>query len=454
MNVTFENPDKVSGRLTIVVDEADYKDDVKKELKDYRRKANIPGFRPGMAPMSMIERRIGPSVKLDVVNKLLGDELQKYITDNKIDMLGQPLAAEDQEAVDLEKPAPYTFKFDIAIAPEFELELTSKDKVDYYNIKIDDKLIDRQVEMFANQNGTYVKADSFDSDKRDMLRGDLRELDDKGNTLEGGLTVEQAMLMPQYIKAEDQKLLFEGCKPGDIITFNPRKAYPESDTEVASLLKIDKDKVAEHTGDFSYQVTEVERFEPAAVDQKLFDRVFGEGNCKDKADFRAKISDGVKAQLQGDQDYKFLIDVRKYCEKKVGKLEFSDKLLKKIMLENNKERGEEFVEKNYDESIRQLEWQLIKDKLLVANNIKINDDDVRAAAREAVRAQFMQYGMNNVPDEYVNNMADEQLKKRENIDSYINRATDIKLMAALKQVVKLNEKEISLDDFNKMMEEA
>lgn len=452
MNVTFENPDKVSGRLTIVVDEADYKDDVKKELKDYRRKANIPGFRPGMAPMSMIERRIGPSVKLDVINKLLGDQLQKYITDNKIDMLGQPLAAEDQEAVDLEGPAPYTFKFDIAIAPEFKIELSAKDKVDYYNIEIDDKLIDRQVEMFANQNGTYVKADSFDSDKQDMLRGDLRELDEKGNTLEGGLTVEQAMLMPQYLKAEDQKLLFEGCKPGDIITFNPRKAYADSDTSMASLLKIDKEQVGEHTGDFSYQVTEVERFEPAAVDQKLFDRVFGEGSCKDEADFREKISQGLKGQLQGDQDYKFLIDVRKYCEEKVGKLEFADKLLKKIMLENNKERGEEFVEKNYDESIRQLEWQLIKDQLLIANNIKINDDDVRAAAREAVRAQFMQYGMNNVPDQYVDQMADEQLKKRENIDSYVNRATDLKLMAALKGVVKLNEKKISLDDFNKMME--
>lgn len=452
MNVTFENPDKVSGRLTIVVDEADYKDDVKKELKDYRRKANIPGFRPGMAPMSMIERRIGPSVKLDVINKLLGDQLQKYITDNKIDMLGQPLAAEDQEAVDLEGPAPYTFKFDIAIAPEFKIELSAKDKVDYYNIEIDDKLIDRQVEMFANQNGTYVKADSFDSDKQDMLRGDLRELDEKGNTLEGGLTVEQAMLMPQYLKAEDQKLLFEGCKPGDIITFNPRKAYADSDTSMASLLKIDKEQVGEHTGDFSYQVTEVERFEPAAVDQKLFDRVFGGGSCKDEADFREKISQGLKGQLQGDQDYKFLIDVRKYCEEKVGKLEFADKLLKKIMLENNKERGEEFVEKNYDESIRQLEWQLIKDQLLIANNIKINDDDVRAAAREAVRAQFMQYGMNNVPDQYVDQMADEQLKKRENIDSYVNRATDLKLMAALKGVVKLNEKKISLDDFNKMME--
>lgn len=452
MNVTFENPDKVSGRLTIVVDEADYKDDVKKELKDYRRKANIPGFRPGMAPMSMIERRIGPSVKLDVINKLLGDQLQKYITDNKIDMLGQPLAAEDQEAVDLEGPAPYTFKFDIALAPEFKIELSAKDKVDYYNIKIDDKLIDRQVEMFANQNGAYVKAEAYDSDKRDMLYGDLRELDDKGNTLEGGLTVERAALMPQYLKAEDQKLLFEGCKPGDIITFNPRKAYPDSDTSLASLLKIDKEQVANHTGDFSYQVTEVERFEPAAVDQKLFDRVFGEGSCKDEADFRTRISQGLKGQLQGDQDYKFLIDVRKYCEEKVGKLEFADKLLKKIMLENNKERGEEFVEKNYDESIRQLEWQLIKDQLLVANNIKIDDDDVRAAAREAVRAQFMQYGMNNVPDEYVNQMADEQLKKRENIDSYVNRATDLKLMAALKGVVKLNEKKISLDDFNKLME--
>lgn len=453
MNVTFENPDKINGHLTIVVEEADYKDDVKKELKDYRKKANIPGFRPGMAPMGMIERRIGPSVKVDVINKLLGEQLQKYITDNKIEMLGQPLAAEDQEAVDLEKPAPYTFKFDIAIAPEFKVQLSGRDKVDYYNITVDDALVDKQVEMFANQNGTYVKADAFDTEKRDMLKGDLRELDDKGNTLDGGITVEGAVMMPQYIKVEDQKKLFEGCKPGDIITFNPRKAYPDNDAEVATLLKIDKEQIAEHTGDFSYQVTEVQRFEPAAVDQKLFDSVFGAGNCKDEKEFREKIAQGVKAQLQGDQDYKFLLDVRKHCEKKVGKLEFPDKLLKKIMLENNKERGEEFVEKNYDESIKQLTWQLIKDQLLEANNIKIDDNDVKAAAREAVRMQFMQYGMNNVPDQYVDQMADEQLKKRENVDQFVNRATDVKLMAALKNVVKLNEKEISLDDFNKMMSE-
>lgn len=453
MNVTFENPDKINGHLTIVVEESDYKDDVLKELKDYRKKANFPGFRPGMVPMSLIQRRIGPSVKVDVINKKLGEELQKYIADNKIDMLGQPLAAEDQEPVDLEKPAPYTFKFDIAVAPEFNIELTSKDKLPYYEITVDDALVDKQVEMFTNRYGSYVKAEAFDPEKRDLLHGDLRELDADGNTLEGGVTVENASLMPQYIKADDQKKLFDGCKPGDIITFNPRKAYPDNDSEITSLLKIDKDKVAEHTGDFSFQVTEVQRYEPAKVNQELFDNVYGKDTCKDEKDFREKISEGLKQQLQGDQDWKFLLDVREYCEKKVGQLVFPDKLLKKIMLENNKERGEEFVEKNYEESIKQLTWQLIKDKLLIANKIKIDDNDLKNAAREAVRIQFAQYGMGSIPDEYADKYADEMMKKRENVDRFVERAGDVKLTEALKKVVKLDNKAISIDDFNKMVED-
>ena len=139
-------------------------------------------------------------------------------------------------------------------------KLTNKDTIEYYDIKVDDKLIDQQIEMFASRAGHYDKAQEFDPEKRDMLKGDIRELDANGNTLEGGITVEGAVLMPQYIKVEDQKKLFDGCKLGDIITFNPRKAYPEGDAEISSLLKIDRKEVAEHTGDFSYQITEISRF--------------------------------------------------------------------------------------------------------------------------------------------------------------------------------------------------
>jgi trigger factor len=259
--------------------------------------------------------------------------------------------------------------------------------------------------------------------------------------------------MPSYIKVEDQKKLFDGCKPGDIITFNPKKAYPENDSEVAALLKIEREQAKDLTADFSYQVTEISRFAKHAVDQELFDSLFGKDEVKDEKAFRAKIAEGLQQQLTVDQDFKFMQDVRTYCEKKVGKLEFPDALLKRIMLANNKDKGEEFVEKNYEQSIKELAWHLIKEQLVAAHSIKVADEDVKEAAKETARVQFAQYGMNNVPDEYIENYAKEMLKKCENVDGFVERAIDIKLSAALKEAVKLNEKEISLDDFNKMMSE-
>ena len=451
MKVSFENPDKINGLMTITVEEEDYKNDVEKTLKDYRKRANIPGFRPGQVPMGLVKRQFGASAKMDAVNKLVGTELQKYITENKVQMLGEPLASEKQEPQDLEKPAPYTFMFDIAVAPEINIELTGKDKIDYYDITVDDALIDRQVEMFTSRMGKYDDVESYEDG--DMLRGDLRELDAKGNTKEDGLTVEAALVMPSYIKADDQKAIFNGAKLGDVLTFNPRKAYAEGDTELAALLKISKEEVAQHEGDFSYQVTSVQRYAKHAVDQELFDQTFGEGNVKSEEEFRQKISEGLKSQLAVDSDFKFLQDVRRYAEEKVGQLTYPDSLLKRIMQQNNKDKDQEFIDKNYEPSLKELSWSLIRNKLTEQAQVKIEDADVKNVAREAARAQFAQYGMNNVPDEYVDNYADELLKKQETVQNFVDRAIDVKLIAALKSVVKLNKKDISLDDFNKLMGE-
>ena len=448
MKISFENPDKVNGLLTITVEEADYQASVEKTLKDYRKKANYPGFRPGMVPMGLIKKQYGASAKMDAINKLIGEQIYKYMQDNKIQMLGEPLPSEKQEAQDLEKPAPYTFAFDIAVAPEFKIELNGHNKIDHYTIIVDDALIDRQVEMFTSRNGTYEKAESYEDN--DMLKGDLRELDEKGNTKEDGITVEAASILPNYIKDEAQKALFNGAKLGDIITLNVSKAF-ENEAEIASLLKVERDRVKDIKSDFSYQITDIQRYKKHPVDQELFDSLFGKDTVKSEKEFREKIAEGLKEQLAVDADYKFILDVRAYCEKKVGKLEFPDALLKRIMLNNNKDKGEEFVEKNYEQSVKELTWHLIKEQLVADNQIKVNDEDVLNAAKETARVQFAQYGMNNVPDEYVENYAKEILKKRENVDGLVDRAVDIKLTDTLKKVVKLNEKEISLDDFNKMM---
>ena len=446
MNITFEAADKVNGLMTITLEKDDYQQEVDKTLKDYRKRANVPGFRPGQTPMGMIKRQFGTSVKVDVVNKLLGEKLYGYVRENKIQMLGEPLPNDNQVPQDFEKDDTLTFKFDIAVAPEFEAKLSGKDKVDYYNITVDDKLVDQQVEMYASRAGQYEKAEAYDAEQRDMLKGDLREID-------GTIEVADAVLMPQYIKVDDQKKLFDGCKLGDIITWNPRKAYPESDVEVSSLMKIEKDQVAEHTGDFTFQITEISRFVKAEVNQQLFDQVFGEGTVKDEKEFRQKIADIIGQQLKTDSDYKFLQDVRAYLEEKVGKLEFPEALLKRIMLQNNKDKDADFVEKNFEGSIKELKWHLIKEQLVEAQGIKVEEDDLKAIAKEAARAQFAQYGMSNVPDEYLDNYAQEMLKKRENVDGLVDRAVDVKLTAVLKGVVKLNEKSISLEDFQKMLQE-
>ena len=450
MKITFDCPDKINGVLTMTIEPADYQEKVEKTLKDYRKKAQVPGFRPGMVPMGMIKKQYGTAVKVDEVNRLMGEKLYEYVRENKIQMLGDPLPSDKQQPQDFEKDGEMTFVFDIAVAPEFKVALSGKDKIDYYTIAVDDKLIDQQVQMYASQGGEFVKAEVFSGN--DTITGDLRQLDKKGNTLEGGITTESGMIMPAYIKDDKQKKLFDGCKPGDIITFNPKKAYPDNDAEVAALLKVKKEDVADMNSDFSFQVTEIRHFQPAEVNQALFDRVFGEGNVKDEKAFREKIAEQLKAQFVGSSDYKFMQDVRAHLEKKVGKLEFPEALLKRVMLQNNKDKGADFVEQNFEGSIKELAWHLIKEQIVAAQEIKVEDEDVKRVAKDAIRAQFAQYGMANMPDDVVENYAEEQLKKRENIDNFVDRAVDLKLTEKLKTVVKLDEKTVTLDEFNKMME--
>ena len=443
MDIQFECNDKVNGLMTLTIEQADYQEAVDKKLKDYRKKAQMPGFRPGMVPMGLIKKQYGTAVKADEVNRLLGEKLYGYVRENKIQMLGEPLPNEErQQPQDLAGDGPFTFVFDIAVAPEFKAELTDKDTVDYYDITVDDKMIDDQVQMFQSQTGEFVEAQEWSGN--DTLTGDLRQLDGEGNTLEGGIESAGAMVMPSYVKGEDERKKFDGAKPGDIIIFNPKKAYPDNDAEVAALLKVDKERVKDLQSDFSFQLTSIRHFQPHALDQELFDRIFGEGSVKDEKEFRQKIADGIKPQLRANSDFKFLADVRKYMEEKVGTLTFPEALLKRVMLQNNKDKGEDFVEKNFEGSI--------KEQLVGQTGIKVEDADLKQVAKGAVRQQFAQYGINNMPDDVVEQYADEQLKKRENMEGLVERALDLKLMQALKQTVTLNTKQVSLDEFNKMMQ--
>ncbi len=451
MDIQFEKIGKVSGEITINMVKADYEANVNKALKDLGKKVQMPGFRPGHVPASLVKKMYGVQAKADEVNKLLQDSLFDFIKTKKINMLGEPLGSDKQTPQDIEKQDDFTFIFDIAIAPKFKAELGEDDTIDYYDIEVSDDTITKQLGAMQQQAGHPESVDAYED--RDILRGTLAELDENGQPKEDGIVVETASLMPSYFQNDDQKKIFEGAKKNDVITFNPTTAYNENEAELSSLFKIERDDVKEHTGDFSFQVNEISRFVPASLDQEFFDKVFGKDEVKSEDEARTKIKESINELQKNDSDYKFLLDVRAYAENKVGTLEFPDELLKKIMKANNKDKDDKFIEDNYAKSIEELKWSLIKDQLAKANKIKVNDKDVKEAAIQAARFQFAQYGMNNIPDEYLENYAQEMLKHQEQVNSLIERCVDQKLSEALKSVVKLNHKSISQEDFAKMFEE-
>lgn len=449
MNVSLQNIDKVSALLTVKLEKADYQEKVDKALKSFRQKAQMPGFRKGMIPMSLVKKMYGKSVLAEEVNKLLSETVYKYIQDNKVNMLGEPLPNEDkQPAIDFDTQEEFEFLFDIALAPEFKVEVGTADKVDYYDIEVTDEMVDNQVKSYTQRNGKYDKVDIYADN--DMLKGLLAELDEQGNTKEGGIQVEGAVMMPSYMKNDEQKAIFVNAKVNDVLVFNPHAAWNGNPAELASLLKIDKEAAAEVKSNFSYQVEEITRFVPGDLNQEIFDQVFGKDVVKTEDEFRAKVKEAIVKQFVADSDYKFLLDLRRVLMEKVGKLEFSDALLKRVMLANNADKDEKSVEENYDKSIEELTWHLIKEQLVKANDIKVEQDDITNMAKESTRAQFAMYGMLNVPEDLLNNYAKEMLKKKESIEGLVNRVVETKLVAAVKPQVTLEHKSISAVDFNKM----
>lgn len=449
MNITLEQSG-LSAVVTVKMCKADYQDAVKKELHKIATKADIPGFRPGKIPAGMVQKRFGTQVKADEINKIVSDQLSSYIRDNQLEVLGEPMMSEQQEAQDIERQDDFEFKFDIALAPKFEIALSDQDTIDYYDVEVTEEQVEEQVKAFAQQAGHPEEVQEFAGN--DILRGALAEQDAEGNILDGGITVDAASLMPSYFVNEEQKKIFEGAKVNDVITFNPSEAHGE--TELAALLKLSKEEAAQHTGKFTFQVSSIRRFVPAEMGPEFFDKVFEPGTVKSEEELRTKIKELIQDQYNEDADYKFLIDVRKYTEEKVGKLDFPEALLKRFMKLQNADKGEAYVEDNFEKSLDELRWHLIKEQLVSANGITINNDDVKAAAQKMARLQFAQYGLTNVPEEYLENYANEMLKDRNQVNHLVERSINEKLAAALKSVVRLKHKSISFDEFRKFFENA
>ena len=446
MEITLKNQDATSARLVVNIQEADYSALVEKQLKNFRQKANVPGFRPGMVPMGLIKKQYGVAVKAEEINKLLQTKIFEYIRENKVDMLGEPLPIEEQQAgINMAEDKEFTFEFEVALAPKFEAVLDKSDALPYYRIEPTKEMIDGQANAFAQRCGEYKQVEAYENG--DMLKGTLAE------SVEEGIVVREAVMMPAYMKNDDQKALFAGAKVNDVVTFNPSVAFNNNEAELASLLKVEKSEVAAHAGEFTFTISEITRFVASEINQNVFDAAFGKDVVKSEEEFRAKIAEQFAGRFEVESDYKLLMDVRSYLMEKVGKLEFNESILRRIMDMSKAEGAEAVSEEDFQKSLTELTWHLIKEQLAKKFEIKIDDNDVLAVAKDATRDQFAQYGMANVPEDLLENYAKEMLKQDKTREALINRAVDVKLIQSIKAAITLNEEKVSVDEFNKKVSE-
>ncbi|MDY4565114.1 MAG: trigger factor [Alloprevotella sp.] len=454
MNIQFEkNEETVSGKITIQLEKADYEAKVGNKLKEYSKKAQMPGFRPGKVPVGLIKKMYGTQAKAEEVNEILQNALFNYIKENKINILGQPLGNEEQEPQDIEKQDDFTFIFDIALEPEIKVELNADDTLPFYEIEVSDEDVEGQLKTMRSQAGHSEEVEDYQDN--DFLRGTLCELDAEGNApLEGGIVVEGAALLPNHFANNEEAKLFEGAKKNDVVVFTPATAYEGRDTEIATLLKVSKEEVANHTGKFSFQIDSISRFMPAELNEEFLKGVFGEeAGITTEEQAREAIKAQIAKVQEADSSFKLLLDAKKYFCEKAGDVKFPDALLKRIMKDNNQDKEESFVEDNYDASIKELKWDLVRNALCKQLEIKVEKEDLKAAAVEATRFQFMQYGINNIPEEYVEHMAEDMLKKENQVQGLFNRALDSKLSAKIKETAKLDKKTVSKEEFNKLFAE-
>ena len=450
MNVSLKNTDATRGVLTLEIVKADYAEQVEKNLRGIRQKANFPGFRKGMVPMGMVKKMFGKSALAEEVNKLISENITAYIRDNHLHILGEPLPSEtEQTKVDFDTQEDFEFCFDVALAPEINIELSKADKLPYYQIKIDDEMVDKQLEAYQANFGTYKEVEEVE--EKDLVKGTLAELEN-GTPKEGGIVVEDAVLMPMYVKEETEKTKFVGAKKHSVVVFNPHKAYEGAEAEIASFLKIDKEQVAAHTGDFSFEVKEVTRHANAELNQELFDKVFGKDVVTSEEEFKNKIREALAEQFTPQSDFKFLTDARDLLVQKAGELSFADDLLKRWLLAADEKNTKEKIDEEYPHIVEDLTYQLIREKLVVDNGLKVENADLEDFAKRVAKAQFAQYGMLSVPEDVLGNYAKDLLKNKQTFQNIFNRAMEEKMAGWLKEQIELDVKEVTLDEYNKLME--
>jgi len=445
MNITRENIDEMNAVLKVKIEKQDYTGEVEKILKDYRKKATIKGFRPGMAPMGMIKKMYGKSVLLDEVNKLVSKSLTDHLVEEKLNILGEPLPSTKVESdLDFENKEDFEFAFDIGIAPEFEVKLSKRDKVVYYKIKVDDEMIQQTIDSHTARGGKSEEVEVVE--EKDLVKGKFEQLGEDGNVLEGGVVTEDSLFAVDRIEEDAIQNLVIGAKKDDIVDFELNKAFTNA-TDVASMLRIEKEEAEALTGNFRFTIQSVSRHMPAEINQELWDQVYGEGTIKSEEEYKAKIAEEIEQNFVYQSDFRLLIDAKEKLVAK-AKLTLPDEFLKRWLVAVNKELTEESVEKDYDGMQTDLAWQLIKNKIAEQQEIKIEEDELLDYAKKSVLMQFQQYGLASVPDDQLETYAKQMLGNEDERRKMVDQKFDEKIQGYLKETIKLDEKAVTTEEFN------
>ncbi len=453
MEITMENKDELNAILRVQVKPEDYQDRVNEVIKDYKKKANMKGFRPGKVPEGLIRKMYGRAIKIDEINKAVSQKLTEYIQTEKLNILGEPLPTkEEQKEVNWDQDKEFEFAFDIGLAPEFEVKISKHDKVPYYIIQPDEELLNSQIESYQRRMGEFKEAEKV-SDKEEMLKAELQELDEDGSIKEDGLKKEDVSLSLPVIKDEETKNKFENAKAGDEVDIDLKKAYP-SEAELSSMLVMEKEDLPNIGNNFKVKINEVKQFEKAELDQNLFDKLYGEGEITSEEEFREKVKEELVEQLKPESERKLMEDVKNHFVRKVDpKLpgEFLKRWLKETQQNNN--LTEEQIDNEFPIFEQDVKWDLIKNKIVKDNEIKVEESEVLEMAKQLTKQQFQQYGIMNFPDEQLEQYANQLLQKDEERRKVYERKHEEKIVEHIKENIKLEEKEVTFEEFKKMIEE-
>jgi trigger factor len=448
MNITKENIDDLNAVLKVNIEKADYAEKMETVLKDYRKKANIKGFRPGMVPIGIVKKMYGKAVQFEEINKLVSESISKYISDEKLEVLGDPLPKVDEnDNIDFEKQEDFTFSFELGLTPQFEITLNKKNKLTYYEMIVDEKMKSDYIENYRRRFGEYKKVEVTEG--KDMLTGTIVALDDNNNVVEGTL-IDKSSLTIEGIKDESVKSLFTGKPVNDSVEFDLRKAFPD-DRDVALLLKMKPEEVGGIYGTMRFTINEINRFELAEINKDLFDKIFGEGIVTTEEEFTQKAESEIKSSLKRESDFKLLIDAKKLALEKI-EFPLPEPFLKKWLLKVNNKITEEQIDTEFSSFLHDLRWQLIRNKIAKENEIKITEEELLTEAANLTKYQFQQYGLFYATDEQVEKYALEMLKREEDAKRIAEKLLDEKVGTHIREQIKINDKQVTVADFNKLFE--